>query len=222
MIQRWPGSADQITRKVPTQLCYRAGNRTITSWGYSCPSPGNVEPGMRILDRFKLYLDERFLEDTFQGRPNYRVGTHEDVKMWYLDFLTEIYDYSTKYICAELGLSHWESKPVQFTFSVPTIWDDSVIELFEKLVRDAGFGKPPRHSVTIDLSEAEAAAVYTMKSLDYHRTVTSIWDDLDLAFEASIERPHLEEGDVILVCDSGGGTTVRLSLIFLDNTIGLF
>lgn len=177
---------------------------------------------MRILDRFKLYLDERFLEDTFQGRPNYRVGTHEDVKMWYLDFLTEIYDYSTKYICAELGLSHWESKPVQFTFSVPTIWDDSVIELFEKLVRDAGFGKPPRHSVTIDLSEAEAAAVYTMKSLDYHRTVTSIWDDLDLAFEASIERPHLEEGDVILVCDSGGGTTVRLSLIFLDNTIGLF
>ncbi|KAL2006562.1 hypothetical protein VTN00DRAFT_9230 [Thermoascus crustaceus] len=205
VIDHWPPHTKKVSKKVPTQLCYRAGHRGITHWGFSCPQ-GNLAPGMRVLDRFKLYLDENFLEDTFRNSPDNKVGAHEDVKTWYLDFLTEIYEYTASYICKILQLSHWESKTVKFTFSVPTTWDDSVIQLFGELVRKAGFGKHRRHSVVIDLSEAEAAAVYTIKSLNHHRIV-SIWDDRESDHEVSIERPQLQKGDVILVCDSGGGTT---------------
>ncbi len=52
----------------------------------------------------------------------------------------------------------------------------------EKLIKQAGFGENARQAVRISLTEAEAAAVY--------------------ASEQSYEK-----GDVLLVCDAGGGTT---------------
>jgi hypothetical protein len=63
-------------------------------------------------------------------------------------------------------------------------------------VKDAGFGSHPGHSLTIGLTEAEAAAVHV-----------------------STEAPGIfRENDVLLVCDAGGGTT-DLSVLRVTNTV---
>lgn len=52
----------------------------------------------------------------------------------------------------------------------------------ERLIKSAGFSERPNQKVRITLTEAEAAAVYA-------------------------SRQAYQKGDVLLVCDAGGGTT---------------
>lgn len=81
----------------------------------------------------------------------------------------------------------WTDMAVEFVFSVPTTWtNQEVINTFKTVIRHAGFGaEGPRHSAEVDLTEAEAAAVATLK--------TSA-----VAFDA---------GSLFLTVDAGGGTT---------------
>jgi hypothetical protein len=72
-----------------------------------------------------------------------------------------------------------------------------VVKRFEKIVKAAGFGKERRHSVEISMTEAEAAAVYTAWSMRHSK-----FSDND----------RLQEDNVVLVCDCGGGTTARIPL----------
>ncbi len=168
VILEWPGKK-KVMNKVPTAVCYRAGNRDIKSWGFECPSPGEMDDEMRVLDRFKLYLDKDFLEDTLTDEPQNRVDSHGDVQMWFEDFLTALYKHIATHICAKWGVNSWESQTVYYIFSVPTTWETAVAETLEAVVRRAGFGKEKDHFVEIKLTEAEAAAVYSASSSKHQR-----------------------------------------------------
>jgi hypothetical protein len=100
---------------------------------------------------------------------------------------------------------------VQYIFSIPTTWDKAVEKMFMALVKDAGFGKEKKHRVEIELNEAEAAAVYSARSPKHHHPVTT-----EAVSGASTTGPKLEKDDVLLVCDSGGGTTVGICANFLS------
>jgi hypothetical protein len=200
----WPGK--KVADKVPTAICYSAGHKGIKSWGYLCPSPGEIERRMNVLKNFKLYLDKNFLERT-DGSED-RIGTHEDVQMWFVDFLTALYKHVAQHICAELRLDSWELQIVHYIFTVPTTWETAVAELLETVARRAGFGKEERHSVEIKLTEAEAAAVYSASNPFHQCPVSYSGDDTESAPGASTQATGLREHDILLVCDSGGGTTV--------------
>lgn len=89
---------------------------------------------------------------------------------------------------------------IEFLFSVPTTWGPTVVEHFKLLVGQAGFGGPAyaNHSVTVSLTEPEAAAVYT-----------------------STAAPGIfKEGDVLVVCDAGGGTTDLSAMRVTDTAVG--
>jgi hypothetical protein len=47
---------------------------------------------------------------------------------------------------------------------VPTTWESQKMlsRNFEDVIRSAGFGSHPNHTVEVGLTEAEAAAVYTV------------------------------------------------------------
>jgi hypothetical protein len=160
---------------------------------------------MRRVDNFKLYLDDNILEQDLanqrgRSRPEYQVGTREDVEGWYLDYLVALRKYLQSYIAHDLGLSTLASRKVRYLFSVPVMWDNAVVKRFERIAKEAGFGQERRHSVEISLTEAEAAAVYTVWSKRH-------WNSFD--------DYQLREGHVLLVCDSGGGTTARTSACLL-------
>jgi hypothetical protein len=221
VIKTWPVPDDrkrnnpELHDKVPTALYYRVGDTTLHAWGFRCPPPGEVQPKMGVLDRFKLYLDESFLDETFRCHPSHKPGSHEDVRRWYKDFLSKLYDHIVKTVSKCFNLIDWNSATVQFVFSVPTLWDGvAVADDFEKIAREAGFGNGGRnHSLEFDLNEAEAAAIYTARSSKHQKSAYVLnqipeYENVGPTIPALPERPKLEKGNVIVVADSGGGTTV--------------
>jgi hypothetical protein len=211
-INRWPGT-DKIANKVPTAVGYRAGNIASTSWGFGCPSPGKIARGMAVKDWFKLYLDPAVLDGVFRNGREYAPGTIEDVRMWFRHFLQELYRYIWDYLDEEFG-DTWSTSNVEYIFSVPTTWNDpAVVEDFKRIVKEAGFGKSTTHSVTIGLTEAEAAAVYTAKNVANQMAVSHSNENLMFMPQSATKGDAIREGHTLLVCDSGGGTTVSASHI---------
>ncbi|KAL4781246.1 hypothetical protein BJX76DRAFT_350325 [Aspergillus varians] len=99
--------------------------------------------------------------------------------VWFQDYIASIY----KHVVAHFGntIPGFQQMRVEFIFSVPTTWKDvRMIEEIRVLLEAAVEGA--NHWACIGLTEAEAAAVYACRH--YYRT-----------------------NDIILVCDSGGGTT---------------
>ena len=85
---------------------------------------------------------------------------------------------------------------VELLFSVPTTWNDQrMMPLIKKLIKEAGFDGDPIHTSRIHLTESEATAVY-----------------------ASTD-PY-QKGEVVLVCDAGGGTADVDILKVNDSGIG--
>ena len=190
-----------VVKTVPTALYYGAGNRR-PKWGFECPPPGSTEHGM-VKDRFKLYLVEDLFQKALRCLGDHPPGNFEDVKMWFGDFLTALYKEIKKYISKKLELDDWRAAKVEYLFSVPTTWYNhpEVLEMFKAIAAKAGFGESEEHSVQISLSEAEAAVVYTAASQRNRHLVgrsASLADDLS----------RLRQGNTVLVCDAGGGTTV--------------
>ena len=108
-----------------------------------------------------------------------------EVRKWYRDYLTCLYGHLSTSIQATTG--KWAAKHVEFVLSLPcTFQKPSISQALLELAKQAGFGQGgPQHTVSIGLTEPEAAAVYTMK-------------DTAIDFKAE---------DIVLICDAGGGTT---------------
>ncbi|KAI9760223.1 MAG: hypothetical protein M1840_002585 [Geoglossum simile] len=205
-INKWPDT-DEIANKVPTAVAYRAGNMANTSWGFGCPPPNKIARSMAVKDLFKLYLDPAVLERVFRDAREYAPGTIDDVRMWFRDFLRELYGYIWEYLDAQFR-DDWRTSAVEYIFSVPTTWNDpAVVEDFRKIVRAAGFGENKRHSVTIGLTEAEAAAAYTAKNVASQKEANDPNADLTFNPKSAVMGASISEGHTLLVCDSGGGTT---------------
>lgn len=130
-----------------------------------------------LVDCFKLHLDPAFRDDPRPDRP-----TTQQARRWFHDYLRCLHNHIAEVISDVAP--NWRRQKVEFTFSVPTTWKSpSMIADTEKLIKEAGFGADGMdHRARIGLTEAEAAAVYASQQ-------------------------QYEKGDVILVCDAGGGTT---------------
>jgi hypothetical protein len=80
----------------------------------------------------------------------------------------------------------WHLAKIEFILSLPTTWQPyPTVEKFKSIIERAGYSQHPSHSISLGLTEPEAAAVHT-------------------SMEAS---GIFCENEVILVCDAGGGTT---------------
>ena len=130
-----------------------------------------------LVELFKLHLDPSFRQDPRPDRP-----TTQQARQYYLDYLRNIHDHIA--IVFSNAIPGWKTQKVDFIFSVPTTWKDpSMIAEIKQLLRRAGFeNQGSDHRANIGLTEAEAAAVYAAKQ-------------------------QYKRGDVVLICDAGGGTT---------------
>lgn len=127
--------------------------------------------------------------------------TLEEAQRYATDYLRQVYGHVKRSIEMQIGLGYipggWATRAVDFLFSVPTTWTRmETINCFKGIIRNAGFGvEGPRHSAQIDLTEAEAAAVATLKT-------------------SAIK---FGRGSLFLTVDAGGGTT-DLSLMRVTST----
>ena len=146
---------------------------------------------------FKTSLDPEKLHQRQLEDPEGAPSSIQEVEKWYTDYLGKIYEYLAFRLGGEISGTDWAHARIEFIFSVPTTWAPvPTVENFKRIVRASGFGAHSGHSVVIGLTEAEAAAVHV-----------------------STEAPGIfREGDILLVCDAGGGTT-DLSVLRVTNTV---
>jgi hypothetical protein len=126
----------------------------LSSWGFLTNQEESSNPSVSFHEWFKIYLDP---QDYNKAR----------------DFLRKLCSYIEEQLEDQVGRTTWRKAHIEFSFSVPTTWTAvGVTKDFEKLAREAGFGAAgPAHSVSVGLTEAEAAAVYTFKTQSASYTV---------------------------------------------------
>lgn len=194
VISDWPGSGDRGERKVPTTLVYNA-NGTLSSWGFMC-SDDELEAGVPGSGKtrrefFKIFMDADTLSDAQQQGLTSAPQSVFEAEQFVTDFLRQVYGHIKESIETQIGRrgvgNGWTDLAVEFIFSVPTTWtSQSIVNSFKKVIRDAGFGtEGPKHSAQVGLTEAEAAAVATLKT----------------------SAVSFGMGSVFLTVDAGGGTT---------------
>ncbi|KUJ23919.1 uncharacterized protein LY89DRAFT_726969 [Mollisia scopiformis] len=184
VIEQWPGAVESVVKKVPTRVAYTAGELGIHSWGFGCPELSDLGGGRAIKDMFKFFLDTSYVKKKFGQGP--QAPKPENVRLWYKDFLTAIYTHIVQELRDEPKIDFDSpSTSVEFVFSIPTEWKDKddLVREFRDIVDDAGFGKTGQ--VHMDLTEGEAAAVFTANKLNY----------------------TFQQGEAFMVLDAGGGTT---------------
>ncbi len=212
VINDWPGSGDRGERKVPTKLIYNADG-TLSSWGYLCADDDDLdyqanghEPvGKTRREFFKMFVDSENLAAAQEQGVSQAPRTMEEAQRYAADYLGQVYGHVKRSVEMQVGLGHvpggWAALAVDFLFSVPTTWTRmETINAFKGIIRSAGFGvEGPRHSAQIDLTEAEAAAVATLKT----------------------SALRFRQGSLFLTVDAGGGTT-DLSLMRVTSTDAAF
>ncbi|KAI4648335.1 hypothetical protein J4E93_004747 [Alternaria ventricosa] len=198
-IQRWPGRTQANENKVPTLLVYPQNSEAPSSWGFLAETAQESSgAGHESREWFKIMLDEDLLEQmrSKSSEPS-KVPHIKEVEKWYKDYFSYLYRTIEARLRGELA-SRWEDANIEFIFSVPTTWKPiPTVERFRKTISAAGFGSCASHTASIGLTEAEAAAVHTARSM-----------------------PGIfKENELLFVCDVGGGTT-DLSVFRVKNTQG--
>lgn len=203
IIKTWPGGNGITSDKVPTEIAYDVSTeppaipddpvspaepeRTIQNvikpetirWGFQFRPE---EPRLRCI---KLFLDRNQklphfvspLETAAQLRKCDRT-----VMDAVSDYLTKIYQHTMETLTRRYGESFVSTTKVEFVLTVPAVWSDAAKNATLQAAERAGMGK--RHELRL-ISEPEAAAVYTLKT---------------------IQPNGLHIGDNFIVCDAGGGT----------------
>ncbi|KAF7554297.1 hypothetical protein G7Z17_g3034 [Cylindrodendrum hubeiense] len=191
VINDWPGSGDRGERKVPTTLIYNADG-SLNSWGFMCGDDDHDDSvtGRTRREFFKIFIDEDTLAAALQQGLSSAPKSVAEAQGFLVDYLQQIYAHVKESIEIQIGKRHtggWKDMAVKFLFSVPTTWTNmAIINIFKGIIRDAGYGtEGPKHTAEIDLTEAEAASVATLKTSAVNFTV----------------------GSLFLTVDAGGGTT---------------
>ena len=197
-MQKWPGRAQACENKVPTVLVYPHGSSKASSWGFLAESKTEQNPDFGTTrEWFKTLLDRDFFEQEQVQHPLGTPDSYSEVEGWCRDYLGFLYESIKLKLSSELATISWDDAEIEFIFSVPTTWKHPAVENFRHLIQQAGFGGTlnANHSVTIGLTEAEAAAIHvSTESVGIFR-----------------------ERDLLLICDAGGGTT-DLSTLRVTNT----
>ncbi|OCL05508.1 hypothetical protein AOQ84DRAFT_379510 [Glonium stellatum] len=186
-----------IEDKVPTRLEYPDPNdkNQKTLWGYLCANIGESSE-RKPKELFKFYLHDETRDNTYQ-HDLAAAPSLGDVQQWIADFIKEIDEHVATELKRRFSRYEWGSTNLEYHFSVPTTWPPDVNERFRMAIEMSKIGGGHNESRSIDLAEAEAAAVQI--AADYTR--------------------ELNEGDALIVCDAGGGTT-DISAIEIYEKIG--
>ena len=182
-IQDWPGLPhNSVETKVPTKILYPQDG-SEPRWGFLCDPDDEDYKIARVREHFKIYLDQESLDLACKNNLSDIPQTVDEAKRLVTDYLRQIHKHTK--LALEAATGSWEDKRVEFVFSIPTTWNSlDTINRFKDAIHDAGFSTA-KHSATVELTEAEAAAVYM----------------------ATNPQVALAKEDIILVCDAGGGTT---------------
>ena len=153
------GNARPIEDKVPTVLEYLDDKQIL--WGYLCSDPAESS-GRRKEELFKFYLSDRIREATFSKIPQ-SAPSLGHVQKWMADFVKKLEEHVKEELEPQLSDHDRNSTYVEYHFSVPTTWSPDITKRFIEAIGNSKIGGGNLESRSIDLAEAEAAAVQIAK-----------------------------------------------------------
>ncbi|CAI7642652.1 unnamed protein product [Penicillium manginii] len=210
VIRTWPGPTreqDEVW-KTPSRIAYRSENPSLgeaAAWGYQ------VESKMKSYSWMKLLLDPQRLNSlnsegwgAIKGDGMIKVPSfkHNACEMC-ADYLREIYQYTISYLEKRFLPEVLEATSLEFWFTIPAIWSDKAKEDTRQAAIHAGFKGRPKDDIII-ITEPEAAAIATLTTLSDEES-----------------RNYVKAGDIILICDCGGGT-VDIVTYLVNQTTPVF
>lgn len=181
----------------PGRVGYENRNKVTTAVAYDTRTGFPVTWGF-LIDRENDDLDVQdlfklYLDPVYQDAFEDQ-PTLDEARKWFTDYLKFLFRAITQHF--DESFPRWASREVEFLFSVPTTWKNpAMIAEIESLLKRSGFGERTNHVAKITLTEAEAAAIDASKQL-------------------------YQKGDVLLVCDAGGGTTDVNILKVINSAFG--
>ncbi|KAJ5893488.1 hypothetical protein N7495_005179 [Penicillium taxi] len=200
-IQRWPGGLPgDLANKVPTCIEYDDESGLVKRWGFQCDQE---QKSSHVKEFFKLHLAPQYHDD-YSGLP-----TRQEAQKWFQDYIQCLYRHVVTHF--QSTIPQFVSRHVEFIFSVPTTWKDvRMIEETRRLLESSISAKTPMHSVSIGLTEAEAAAVYA--SNGFYKTNDTI---LDL----NILKLKSDRGDPAKLDQLGHVEGQPIGSVFIDRKI---
>lgn len=167
-IQKWPGRASANEDKVPTIVVYPKNQAIPSHWGFTADSNAiQTSTQLDYCEWFKIWIEESELQSaqktTQPGADDGVPASMDELERWYVDYFRLLNQHIESKLQGELG-RRWDDLKIEFLFSVPTTWKPHpTVERFRSIIQRAGFGRVANHAVSIELTEAEAAAVHTAK-----------------------------------------------------------
>ncbi|KAL0636260.1 hypothetical protein Q9L58_004717 [Maublancomyces gigas] len=173
-IQKWPSGGNKTTEKVPTELKYSKNYRDPGyRWGFEVEQ----EPE-------KLIWIKLLLEPTQESFPNALLAASaalipkdkEPVDL-VTDYLSALKKHIESVFEGHYGKAFMQSTKIEYFLTVPAIWSDAAKALILQAALSAGLGT--QGSLPL-ITELEAAAVYTLKSMKHDLNVTkpSLFSDI--------------------------------------------
>ena len=139
---------ENAEEKAPTKLLYDVQNPLGEPLGWGYDVPGVYSDSVHIEEWFKINLGK-------EGIDQPHVERH--VK----DYLSCLYhSLSRRFTVDLLGGKQWADATIRFLFSAPATWTTGVVQGFQKIASDAGFGTCDGHTIVVSLTEPQAVAAY--------------------------------------------------------------
>lgn len=156
VINKWPERLNVVTNKVPTVIAFA---ETKVTWGFEINQFARDDLRTQVEEYFKILLDHELLNQVNSSQTI--LVTTDRVQGWFETFLKKLYDWTCKQLEA-LMETKLEEMTVEYIFSVPAAWKEGTVDDYLRIIKLAGFGSVTgRHTASIGLNEAEAAAVET-------------------------------------------------------------
>jgi molecular chaperone DnaK (HSP70) len=190
-IKRWPGARD-VLEKVPTELIYSESDHdTVQYWGAECRR--NTRGWQRSKRLFKLDIpsnttktkppDGSDVKSRLASDSSTTLNEQHDgdsARRYFKDYISKLISWVDTTL--EDQVPRYKSLNVEYTFTVPTSWcaEASTLTNILEILREA-VGESQSRRARIGLTEAGAAA--------------------------SDSGRDQKKGDVVLIIDTGGGTT---------------
>ncbi|WPH04010.1 Hypothetical protein R9X50_00689400 [Acrodontium crateriforme] len=197
IIKTWPGGNGITSDKVPTEIAYEEPKVPATASAVEDESETSSPPSRQIRWGFQFKPEETRLRciklflDRNQSLPHFvspletaaQLRKCERTVMDAVsDYLIKIYEHTLETLTRRYGSSFMSTTKVEFVLTVPAVWSDAAKNATLQAAERAGMGR--RHELRL-ISEPEAAAVYTLKT---------------------VQPNGMKVGDNYIVCDAGGGT----------------
>lgn len=183
IVDRWPGVAGMTIAKVPTEICY---DQDGIKWGFQIPDSQNRYQCFKLGLEPSIAKNRSHLGLLFPDPKALSVNHKTTSEVLISDYLTCLREHISDILKDHQCDNVLETTAIEYVITVPAIWSEAAQQRTRSCAERAGITGDVRLVL-----EPEAAILHAVDQ----------------------ELSELAVGEIVVVCDAGGGTVDLISYI---------